>query len=113
MGFLHRGDLVLALPMLELSLFALGILIIDLFLPREYKSLNAWIAFAGLVASGLAVFKIQREFGKAQALGENVLSFPGFMNSLLVDRVAIFFFYLFLTAAAITILMSVRYLEVE
>ena len=37
----------------------------------------------------------------------------GFYNSLLVDRFAIYFWYLFLAGAAIAILMSVRYLDVE
>src|SRR5438445_12311280 len=37
----------------------------------------------------------------------------GFLGSWQMDPFAIFFFYLFLTGAAITILMSVRYLEVE
>src|SRR6202043_753030 len=37
----------------------------------------------------------------------------GFYNSLLVDRFAIYFFYLFLAATAIAILMSIRYLEIE
>jgi hypothetical protein len=32
-------------------------------------------------------------------------------NSMVVDRFAIYFFYLFLAATAIAILMSVRYLE--
>ena len=37
----------------------------------------------------------------------------GFYNSLLVDRFAMYFWYLFLASAAITILASVRYLEIE
>src|SRR6202043_2519127 len=37
----------------------------------------------------------------------------GFYNSLLVDRFAIYFWYLFLAGTAIAILMSVRYLETE
>src|SRR5713226_6186022 len=37
----------------------------------------------------------------------------GFYNSLLVDRFAIYFWYLFLAGAAIAILMSVHYLDVE
>ena len=37
----------------------------------------------------------------------------GFMNSLLVDRFALYFFYLFLLGAAIAILMSMHYLEIE
>jgi hypothetical protein len=37
----------------------------------------------------------------------------GFYNSLLVDRFAIYFWYLFLAGAGISILMSVHYLEME
>ena len=37
----------------------------------------------------------------------------GFMGSLLVDPFAIYFSYLFLAGAAIAVLMSVRYLEIE
>ena len=35
------------------------------------------------------------------------------MNTMVVDRFAIYFFYLFLAGTAIAILMSVRYLETE
>ena len=35
------------------------------------------------------------------------------MGSLMMDRFAIYFFYLFLAGAAIAVLMSVRYLEIE
>ena len=35
------------------------------------------------------------------------------LNTMVVDRFAIYFFYLFLAATAIAILMSVRYLETE
>ena len=35
------------------------------------------------------------------------------MGTLVVDRFAIYFFYLFLVGAAIAILMSMRYLEIE
>ena len=37
----------------------------------------------------------------------------GLMRTMLVDRFAIYFFYLFLAGTAIAILMSVRYLETE
>lgn len=111
MGLFTGQDYLLALPMLLLSVFALGVLLIDLLLPREWKALNAWVAFAGLVFSAAAVFKIQLHF--SDALGQYAQAFPAFMNSLYIDRQAIFFFYLFLSAAAVTILMSVRYLDVE
>jgi NADH-quinone oxidoreductase subunit N len=92
------------LPMVELTIFALGILLIDLMLPREWKWLNAFGAFAGVVFAAVCTWQIQRAFPHGQI---------GFFNSLLVDRFAIYFWYLFLASAAITILASVRYLDLE
>jgi NADH-quinone oxidoreductase subunit N len=94
----------LMLPMVELGIFALGILMIDLMIPREWKWINAVGAFVGVLFSGLCVFQIQTLFPRGAV---------GFFNSLLVDRFALYFWYLFLVGAAIAILMSVRYLDVE
>jgi NADH-quinone oxidoreductase subunit N len=91
--------------MVELTIFALGILLIDLMIPREWKWINAAGAFVGVVFAAVCVWQIQ------SALPPRGLF--GFYNSLLVDRFAIYFWYLFLAGAAIAILMSVRYLEVE
>ena len=94
----------LMLPMVELGIFALGILMIDLMIPREWKWMNAVGAFVGVLFSALCVWQIQALFPRGQI---------GFSNSLLVDRFAIYFWYLFLAGAGIAILMSVRYLDVE
>ncbi len=107
------GDYVLALPMILLSLFALGILLIDLWVPPEWKVINAWTGLIGLVFSGAAVVKIHLAYHHAEETGRAVLAYYGFQGSLIVDRFALYFFYLFLVGAAIAILMSVRYLEVE
>src|SRR6202047_1288562 len=92
------------LPMVELTIFALGILLIDLMVPREWKWINAAGAFVGVLFAALCVWQIQSTLPRGAA---------GFYNSLLVDRFAIYFWYLFLAGAAIAILMSVRYLDVE
>jgi NADH-quinone oxidoreductase subunit N len=92
------------LPMVELTIFALGILLIDLMVPREWKWINAAGAFVGVVFAAVCVWQIQSQLPRGAA---------GFSNSLLVDRFAIYFWYLFLAGAAIAILMSVRYLELE
>ena len=105
-------DYVLSLPIIMLALFGLGVLMVDLILPAEWKVVNAWTAFAGLVFSALAVFKIQLAYRAVTAHGAMPF-YAGFMNSWVVDPFAIFFFYLFLTTAAITILVSVRYLDIE
>ena len=90
--------------MVELTIFALGILLIDLMVPREWKWINAAGAFVGVVFAALCVWQIQSKLPRGAA---------GFYNSLLVDRFAIYFWYLFLAGAAIAILMSVHYLELE
>jgi NADH-quinone oxidoreductase subunit N len=110
--YFSTNDYLLALPMLLLTLFALGILLIDLFLPKEWKRANAFIALAGIAFSAAAVGKLQWAYHVAQA---EHLDFrgTGFMGTLVVDPFAIYFSYLFLAGAAIAVLISVRYLEVE
>ena len=90
--------------MVELTIFALGILLIDLWVPRESKWINAVGAFVGVLFAAVCVWQIQSTLPRGAA---------GFYNSLLVDRFAIYFWYLFLAGAAIAILMSVRYLDLE
>jgi NADH-quinone oxidoreductase subunit N len=93
------------LPMVELSIFALGILLIDLMVPRAWKWINAAGALVGLLFAALCVWQIQSMLPPRGLLG--------FYNSLLVDRFALYFWYLFLAGAAISILMSVHYLDLE
>jgi len=90
--------------MVELTIFAIGLLLIDLMIPKQWKWLNAVGAFIGVLFATLCVWQIQTTLPRGAA---------GFYNTLLVDRFALYFWYLFLAAAAITILISVRYLEIE
>ncbi len=100
-------DYLLALPITLLTLFALGILLIDLMLPREMKWANAVTAL-----DRRAVLRRRRLQDSALAGRRRPGSF-GLMRTMLVDRFAIYFCYLFLAGTAIAILMSVRYLETE
>jgi NADH-quinone oxidoreductase subunit N len=93
------------LPMVELTIFALGILLIDLMVPRSWKWINAAGALVGVLFAGLCVWQIQAMLPPRGLVG--------FYNSLLVDRFAIYFWYLFLAGTAISILTSVHYLEIE
>ena len=52
-------DYLLSLPIILLTLFALGILVIDLMLPKEMKWVNAATAFAGVMFAARGVWKIQ------------------------------------------------------
>jgi NADH-quinone oxidoreductase subunit N len=100
-------DYMLVLPMILLTLFALGILLMDAFLLEpDQKWMNSVTAFFGLMFSTYAVHNIQHQLGGRAY-------FQGMMGTVLIDRFAIYFFYLFLAATAIAILMSVKYLEIE
>jgi NADH-quinone oxidoreductase subunit N len=101
-------DYLLSLPMILLTLFALGILMIDLMIPAEWKWTNAVTAFVGILFAGAGVWKIQHALD-----GSHLIAQQGFLGALVVDRFAIFFWYLFLAGAAVTILISARYLEIE
>jgi len=111
--YFSRADYVLALPMLLLTVFALGILLIDLMLPESWKRVNAITALVGLGFSAAAVGKLHYAYHLAEQKGTSAAAFSGFFGSLMMDRFAIYFFYLFLVGAAIAVLMSIRYLEIE
>jgi NADH-quinone oxidoreductase subunit N len=101
-------DYLLALPITLLTLFALGILLIDCMLPRELKWANAYSALVAVLFSAAGVYKIQLYLTANKLPGA-----PAFLGTLAIDRFAIYFFYLFLAGTAIAILMSVRYMEAE
>ena len=101
-------DYLLALPITLLALFALGILLIDFMLPAEMKWANAVTAFIGVMFAAAGVVKIQLWMRLNAPPGAS-----GFMRTMLVDRFAIYFFYLFLAGTAVAILMSVRYMKTE
>jgi NADH-quinone oxidoreductase subunit N len=99
-------DYLLALPITLLTLFALGILLIDFWTPPQAKWLNPATAIVAVAFSAAGVYKIQMWLGGSGGA-------PGMLHTMVIDRFAIYFFYLFLAATAIAILMSIRYLETE
>jgi len=105
---LSSTDYLLALPITLLALFALGILLTDLMLAPDQKWVNAATALTGVAFSAAGVVKIQLWMNASNAPGSY-----GLMRTMLVDRFALYFFYLFLAGTAIAILMSVKYLETE
>jgi NADH-quinone oxidoreductase subunit N len=110
------------LPMVELTIFALFILLFDLMLPKEWKRLNAAAALLGLIFAAVGITGTPRIWG-FQVLGIypylqrlHVLHQSGefaFSGSMYVDPLTLYFWGLFLAGAAISVLMSVRYLEIE
>jgi NADH-quinone oxidoreductase subunit N len=97
---LSTSDFYYILPELVLTAGALIVLIADVLLPRGSKAL-AWVT---LLAIG-ATFASLAPFGSTRVEVAHGL--------LAVDQFALFFKIVFLAAAAMTVLMSIRYLEIE
>src|ERR1700686_766471 len=104
-------DYLLSLPIIMLTVFALGILLIDLIIPPEWKWTNAVTAFIGVLFSTAGVMKIQYAQFEAAKAGRSLE--PPVMHSMVLGHFSIYFYYLFLGAAGLSILISVRYLEIE
>src|SRR5712664_3958877 len=111
-----QGDGAVILPEMQLTLFGLGILLIgfsvdesmenDWFWRLFFKDFSAKAAFAGVLFSGLSLWKLREK-----VTGSGTLA--GFHESVVVDGFLIFFAALFLVATALVILLSVKYLEIE
>ncbi len=101
---------MLSLPIILLVLFAGGVLLMDLVTPLEWKWMNAAMAFAGIVFSTAGVIKIQFLQDRLRLSGGRVEW--AFGHSMLVDPLSIYFYYLFLISAAITISMLVGHAEI-
>src|SRR5215470_1441695 len=101
-----RGEGHLILPEIELTLFGLGILLIDFTLGVKERYLNAGLALVGTAFSAYTVWKLRIPvaMGGAQY---------GFHESVIVDPFFLFFAALFLAATALVILLSVKFLEIE
>jgi NADH-quinone oxidoreductase subunit N len=98
---LSSGDFYYLLPEIVLTTGALLILLADLIVARDQQSVLAWISLGILAATAAALLPVaDAHLQIAHGL-------------IAVDRFALFFKVVFLAAAALTILMSVRYLDVE
>jgi NADH-quinone oxidoreductase subunit N len=98
---INLSDFYYLLPELVLTAGSLLLLIADLLVSRDRQSVLAWVTLAVLGATAIALVPV------ADA---NVQVSRGLIA---VDTFASFFKVVFLISAALTVLMSVRYLEVE
>ncbi|HVH70279.1 MAG TPA: NADH-quinone oxidoreductase subunit N, partial [Candidatus Dormibacteraeota bacterium] len=101
-----QGDGRVILPEIELTLFGLGILLIDFTLSVKERYLNAGLALMGTAFSAYTVWKLRIPV----AMGGSQF---GFHDSVVIDPFFLFFAALFLAATALVILLSVKFLEIE
>ena len=100
--FRQQRDFALILPQVQLAIFALGILLTDFLLDKKSRWWNAVLARVGVGFSAKALWNLT-----------NLEDTAAYHSAIIVDPFAVFFGFLFLASAAMVILLSVRYLEIE
>ena len=98
---INLSDFYYLLPEIVLTVGALLLLVADLLVPREKQTILAYVTLGVLAATALALYPVA---------GAHVQVSKGLIA---VDGFALFFKVIFLASAALTVLMSVRYLSVE
>jgi NADH-quinone oxidoreductase subunit N len=98
-GSLSSVDVKAILPEVILSAALLVVLVIDLFLPDEWKTANAVVSMAGVAGAAIALTTL---------IGEPRTTFAGMF---VVDSYALLFKFLFLAVGGVVILLSVTYLN--
>jgi NADH-quinone oxidoreductase subunit N len=109
----NRQDFNLILPQLELTLFGLGILLIDFFVEARAKYLNAVLAVMGTLFSAFTLWRLRVQLQILTEMSPQHPDLLGFHNTLLVDSFFLYFSAIFLAATALVVLLSVRYMEIE
>src|SRR5438067_11717464 len=108
-------DLQLIAPELIITVAACAALVMEVILP--YK-LSKWTAYSSLAGIGLALVSLGAQFlsmGGTFRLASltNLSPIDGFYGMVRIDGFALLFRAIFLIAAALTIAISIRYLDIE
>jgi len=98
------ADFVNIIPELVLTAGSLLLLIADVLVPRDKRPVLGWITLAVIAATFVSFFWPVQIYRMHTEVAHGLLA---------VDRFGLFFKTVFLVAAAITVLMSMRYLAVE
>src|SRR5215468_977535 len=99
--FFRLTDIGAIVPELELAVFGMFLLIFDLLV--ENKRRLGYVALAGIAISGFFLFRLR-------VIHDGVSAYGGVLA---LDPFSIFFKWIFLIAAALSIALSLRYLDVE
>src|SRR5215469_7425219 len=89
------------------AVFGLAILMLDFLLNRRQKGLNSLVALIGVGMSGASLYLLRPL--ASPPLGP----VPGYSHSIVIDPFFIFFGFIFLASTALTVLLSVHYMQVE
>ncbi|MFY9608072.1 MAG: NADH-quinone oxidoreductase subunit N [Blastocatellia bacterium] len=90
-----------------LTLFACAALVLDVMLPRHRKRVVAWVSLAGV---GFAAISLWILYNNVVTSGTPRTAF---FDTIVLDNYAVVFKSMFLLGAALSILLSVKYLDTE
>jgi NADH-quinone oxidoreductase subunit N len=93
-------DLIALAPVLVLSVFAMGVLVLDLWAGKN-KTLLMFVSLVGLLMTAISAF------------AKNPIPAFSFTDSYVVDHLSIFFICIFTLSSALTILLSKEYNDRE
>ena len=102
-----RQTAQLITPEVILTIFACAALVLDVMLPRGQKRIIAWVSLAGVVCTLASLSLLYYEVVNNQAARN------GFYNMIVLDDYAVVFKFIFLLGAGLSILLSIKYLDVE
>ncbi len=94
-------DLIALAPVLVLSVFAMLVLVLDLFWGGRNKTLLVFVSLVGLLMTALSAF------------AKHPIPAYSFNDSYIVDHLSLFFICIFTISSALAILLSVEYNERE
>jgi NADH-quinone oxidoreductase subunit N len=97
--FFQMQDIGAIIPELEIAVFGMFLLIFDLLVKTKRRL--GYVALAGIAISGIFLFQLRH------------VQYSAYGGSLILDPLAVFFKAIFLLAAALSIAISLRYLDIE
>lgn len=89
------------MPEIILSIMAMVLLLVNVFVPSRKKTYLTWLSLLGIVGAGVSA---------VSGWGQHISSFSG---SVVLDNFAIFFKVIFLVCAGLAVLISDQYMERE
>ena len=94
------------MPEVILTLMACALLVLDVVTPQSKKRWIGYVSIGGVIASGFSLFWMWYTLRPAT-------QFFAFSDMFVIDNLAIAFKAIFLVAAALSIAISIKYLDVE
>jgi NADH-quinone oxidoreductase subunit N len=108
-GLFSVGDLRLIAPELILTLCACVALVMEVVLPQRLSRLTGYFALVGLALTAASLAVLGWPLWGAEGGG----ALSGFYGTVRIDAFAVVFKAIFLLAAALTVAVSMRYLDIE